>query len=288
MFIVTGATGQLGRAIVKKLVDRTPANQVVATCRDPNEATDLAALGVSVRQGDFDDPESLSHAFEGAKQVLIVSSNARAQGGDPQVQHQAAISAARDAGAERVIYTSQMAASATSAFPPMHDHAATEEMLHSCGMAWTALHHGFYGTSAIAMMGDACKTGLLETAVDGPITWTAHADLAEAAAIILTQKQYENGPTPPLTGSEALDFGDLANIASDFLKKPISRRIVTDDELRKKFTTQNVPPEVVDIVLGLYVAARNGEFSTVDPALEKMLGRRPITMRELMADSMVV
>jgi len=89
----------------------------------------LTALGVRVRHGDFEDPKSLQHAYEGATQLLMVSSNAGASGGDPRAQHRTAIDAARHVGARRIVYTSHMAASATSAFPPMHDHAATEAML---------------------------------------------------------------------------------------------------------------------------------------------------------------
>jgi NAD(P)H dehydrogenase (quinone) len=288
MIIVTGATGQLGRAIVQQLAARVPATQIGASARDPAKAAALAALGVRVRQGDFNDPASLQHAFEGASTVLIVSSNAAATGGDPLAQHRAAIAAARAAGAKRVVYTSHMAASATSAFPPARDHAATEEMLRQSGLPWTALRHGFYGASGLAMMGDALATGALETAADGKFSWAAHADLAEAAAIILAEIHQGHGwrwdgPTPPLTGAEALDFGDLAGIASALTGKSIVRTILTDDAMRAKIAARGAPPRAADMVLGLYTAARNGEFAAIDPLLERLLGRAPIRMRALMA-----
>ena len=188
MIIVTGATGHLGHAIVEKLVGRVPANRVGASVRDPDKAADLRALGVRVRGGNFEDPESLRHAFEGATQVLIVSSNARGSGGNPLVQHRSAIEVARAVGAGRIVYTSHMAASRSSVFPPAHDHAATEDMLHQSGLAWTALRHGFYAASGIMLMGDALETGVLEAPADGKVAWTAHADLAEAAAIILADE----------------------------------------------------------------------------------------------------
>ncbi len=284
MLIVTGSSGQLGHAIVERLVDRVPANRVGASTRDPRKAADLSALGVRVRQGDFNDPDSLRHAFEGATQVLIVSSNARSQGGDPLAQHRTAIEAARAAGAGRIVYTSHMAASVASAFPPMHDHAETEEMLRRSGMAWTALRHGFYGASGIAMMGDAMATGTIETAADGKFSWTAHADLAEAAAIILADEGRYDGPTPPLTGSQALDFADLAGIASEMRKKPVHRKILTDEAMRAKIAAGGAPARAVDMVMGLYIAARNGEFAAIDPTLERLLGRPPISMRDLMAE----
>src|SRR5687768_15452866 len=98
MIIVTGATGQLGRAVVQQLVARVPADQIGVSVREPTKAGELAALGVRVRRGDFTDPASLRHAFAGARQVLIVSSNARATGGDTLAQHRAAIEAARAVG----------------------------------------------------------------------------------------------------------------------------------------------------------------------------------------------
>ena len=71
MIIVTGATGHLGRLIVEKLVHLTPPNQVGVSVRDPRKAADLERLGVRIRHGDFNDPESMRHAFEGAAVSLL-------------------------------------------------------------------------------------------------------------------------------------------------------------------------------------------------------------------------
>jgi NAD(P)H dehydrogenase (quinone) len=283
MIIVTGATGQLGRAIVEKLVERVSPNQVGVSVRDPEKAADLTALGVRVRHGDFNDPESLRHAFEGATQVLIVSSNAGASGGDPLAQHRSAIEVARDVGVRRIVYTSHMAASDHSAFPPMLDHHATEEMLRQSGLAWTALRHGFYAESGVMLMGDALKTGVIEAPADGKVSWTAHADLAEAAAIILADEGRYDGPTPPLTGSHSLNFADLAAIASELLGSPVIRQTFMDEELRAKMAARGAPDRAANMALGLYIASRKGEFALVDPTLERLLGRPPVSMREVLA-----
>ena len=283
MIIVTGASGQLGRTIVEKLVERIPASQVGASVRDPKKASDLAALGVRVRQGDFDDPASLSDAFEGATQVLIVSSNAAASGGDPVAQHRAAIEAARAAGAGRIVYTSHMAASRVSLFPPMLTHAETEEMLGQSGLSWTALRNGFYASSGLFLMGDALKTGVIEAPADGKVSWTAHADLAEAAAILLADAGQYEGSTPPLTGSQALDLADFAAIASELQAQPVHRQIISDSDFQAKMAARGLPARVADISLGLYRASRQGEFAAVDPTLASLLGRSPITVRDLIA-----
>lgn len=281
MIIVTGATGQLGHAIVEKLIERVPASQVGVSVRDPAKAEALAARGVRVRRGDFAQPDSLAHAFAGATQVLLVSSNARGQGGDSLAQHRAAIAAARAAGARRIVYTSHMATNASSLFPPMHDHAATEEMLRQSGLAWTSLRNGFYAASVLLFMGDAFSTGALDAPTDGKVSWTAHADLAEAAAVILADEGRYDGPTPPLTGSEALDLAELAAIAANVLERPIQRRVVPDEALLAKMAARGAPAVVADIAVGFYRASRAGEFAAVDPTLERLLGRPPIRMREV-------
>jgi len=283
MIVVTGASGQLGHAIVEQLLRRFPAGRLGVSVRDENKVADLSARGVRVRRADFDDAPSLRQAFQGAEQVLIVSSNARAFGADPLVQHRAAIDAARSVGARRVLYTSHMAASDSSSFAPMHDHHATELLLRRSGLAWTALRNGFYAASGLAFMGNALQTGQLHAPLDGKVSWTAHADLAEAAAIILANEGRFDGPTPPLIGQRALDLADLAQLASDLLGRPVTRTLQSEDSLRERMSARGLPASVTDIALGFYAASRRGELAAVDPTLEELLGRPPIGMLELIA-----
>ncbi|WP_420594152.1 SDR family oxidoreductase [Deinococcus sp.] len=286
MIVVTGATGELGQIIVKQLASRVAPEQIGVSVRDPAKADDLAALGVRVRRGDFSDAASLPHAFEGATQVLLVSSNAAAHGGDPLAQHAAAIDAARAVGATRIVYTSQIAASPDSAFAPARDHAATEKMLADSGLAWTALRNGFYASSALGMMSWAFESGVMATPQDGKIVWTSHDDLGEAAAIILAGGGQYDGPTPALTGSQALDFSDLAALASEVLGRPVRHETYPDDQLAANMG--GLPAGAAKFLLGMYVASRAGEFAPADPTLEQLLGRPPITMREVMARKLAV
>lgn len=226
------------------------ADRIGVSVRDPSKANDLAARGVRVRRGDFGDSASLADAFEGVKQVLIVSSNAAAGGGDPLAQHRNAIRAAKAAGARRIVYTSHMGASANSAFPPMRGHAATEAML--------------------------------AAPADGKVSWTAHADLAAGAARILGHEGRFDGPTPPLTAGEALDLADIAAVLSKQTGRVIERRIVADDGHSARLAGFGLPRPAVDITLGLFRASRAHEFEAVDPTLAMLLSRQPTAMRDLL------
>jgi NAD(P)H dehydrogenase (quinone) len=277
MIIVTGATGQLGHAVVERLLERLPAGQIAVSVRDPGRAQDLAERGVAVRRGDFGEPSGLAGAFAGASQVLIVSGPA-----DP-APHRAAIEAAGAAHAKRILYTSHMGANPLSRFQPMPAHAETEQDLRASGIPFTSLRNGFYATSAIRLLAGALHTGRLAVPEDGPVSWTAHADLAEAAAIALTREGLLDGITPALTGPEALDFTGLAAIASELTGREITRVTVSDDEFTASLVSRGVPEAGATMLLGMFAASRDGEFAAVDPALAGLLGREPVTFREVLA-----
>lgn len=280
MIIVTGATGKLGAAIVKGLLKNLPPDQIGVSVRDPQKAHALQEQGVRVRKGDFADPESLPQAFEGASQVLIISSNSA--GANAVQQHRHAIEAARSAGVRRILYTSHMGASATSAFPPMRDHAETEEILQTSGVAFTSLRNGFYSDSGFMLMGNALETGKIVAPEDGPVSWTTHADLAEAAVIALTNDGCLDGLTPPLTASEALDLAAIAEVVSKLTGREITRVTVTNEEFRASMIARGTPEMRADMFIGLFVASRQGEFAATDPTLEGLLGRPAMPMQDFL------
>ena len=277
MFVLTGATGQLGSQIVEHLLERVPASTVGVSVRDPAKATSLAERGVRVRAGDFTDPAGLRHAFEGASQVLVVSAAIRGPGAADA--NRAAVDAALAVGAERILYTSHQAASADSLFAPQPTHAATEAHLAALGVPFVALRHGYYADSLRFFLGDAVATGLLVAPEDGPVSWTAHADLAAVDALALDEPGVLDGVTPPLTGAESLDLAAVAAELSEVLGRPVRRVVVSDEQWRESAVERGTPPAVADFMLGMYRAARRGEFDVTDPTLGTLLGRAPTPVR---------
>lgn len=281
MIIVTGGTGRLGAEIVERLLARVPVGDVGVSVRDPERAGGLAARGVRVRRGDFTDPASLEAAFEGATQVLIVSTN---QTGEAALaQHVAAVDAAHRAGAKRILYTSHQGAAQDSLFAPMPDHAETERYLAGRGTPFTALRNGFYAGTVEHLLGRALQAGELVAPADGPVSWTAHADLAEAAAVVLAQEGVFDGPTPPLTAPVAVDLEGVAAILSDLVGRPVRRVVVGDEEWVASLTAHGVPAAQADLLLGMFHASRRGEFAATGTDLERLIGHPATTLREVLA-----
>jgi uncharacterized protein YbjT (DUF2867 family) len=148
-------------------------------------------------------------------------------------------------------------------------------------VAFTSLRNGFYATTALQLLGDALETGELAAPEDGPVAWTAHPDLAEAAALALAGESLD-GVTPALTASEATDLDGVAAIASELTGRPIRRVVVPDAEYRAGLVARGVPEPAAGMLLGLFAASRHGEFARVDPALSRLIGRPPMTLRDVM------
>jgi uncharacterized protein YbjT (DUF2867 family) len=279
MIVITGASGKLGSLIVDRLLERVPAEQVGVSVRDPARADGLAARGVRVRQGDFAEPATLDAAFEGATQVLIVSVNAI--GPEKVAQHTGAVDAAYAAGAKRVLYTSHQGAGAASLFSPMVDHAATEEYLSGLGTPFTSLRNGYYADTIPVLFGQALETGELVAPADGPVSWTAHADLASAAARILTDGGFD-GPTPPLTAADVFDLEQVARVLGDVSGRRVRRVVVDDEQWQADMVARGVPEGRATLLLGMFLASRRGEFAATDPALEALLGRPATSLGEFL------
>jgi uncharacterized protein YbjT (DUF2867 family) len=281
MIIITGATGALNGATVGHLLERIPADRIGVSVRDVAKAQHLADRGVRVRRGSYDDPAALLNSFEGAAQVLLVSSS------DPHADqvalHRTAIETAVKAGAQRILYTSHQHTGLDSPFMPARVHAATEALLADSGAAWTSLRNGFYAHSLDWLLGPWRETGVIAAPADGPASWTDRADEAEAAAVILASQRPYDGPIT-LTADDAVTFGEIAEIASGLTGREILRVVMDDNEWVAGQVANGTPEVMARLTLGFFQAARDGRFAGTGPLLRDLLGREPRTVRDLLAE----
>ena len=76
MILVTGATGNLGKATINSLLNKgISASNIAALGRDESKSVELTSKGIEVRIGDYEDLESLKSAFQGVDKLLLISSS---------------------------------------------------------------------------------------------------------------------------------------------------------------------------------------------------------------------
>ena len=178
MIAITGATGQPGRRVIDSLLTRVSADEIVAIVRSPEKAQDLAAQGVRIRQGDYNDPASLVTALAGVERLLLISSS---EVGKRAAQHQAVIDAARKNALRFVAYTSLLHADRS---PPglAAEHRQTETALKASGLAYALLRNGWYTENYAASIPSALKfNAFTGAAAEGRIASATRQDYAEAA-----------------------------------------------------------------------------------------------------------
>ncbi|WP_406640066.1 NAD(P)H-binding protein [Amycolatopsis sp. WGS_07] len=278
MIVVTGATGGLGSATVEHLLKRVPADQIGVSVRDPAKAQHFADRGVRVRQGSYENP---GDSFTGAEQVLLISGNDPAA--DLVSLHKRAIEAAVEAGARRIIYTSQHGAAPDNPYGPSDLHLATEAILGDSGAAWTALRNGAYGPLD-QVLGPWQQTGQIAQPEDGPVPYTDRAEIAEATAALLAGGRSVDGPVT-LAAPTAVTFDDFARIASELTGRTINRVVLDDEQWVAEQIASGVPEQAARFMLTWYQATRAGFFAESGPLLAELLGREPRTVADRIAET---
>ena len=131
-------------------------------------------------------------------------------------------------------------------------------------------------------MGNWRETGVIAVPGDGPVSWTAREDAAEAAAVVLGSNGAYDG-TVTMTASAAPTFAELAKIASELLGRTVDFEIVAEEEWLAAQIAQGAPEFRARFLLGFYQAAARGDFGAVDPLLGTLLDREPRTVHGQLA-----
>jgi NAD(P)H dehydrogenase (quinone) len=276
MFVITGAGGALfGRPVLDQLRRLVPGAEIVAGTRDPGSVPELAAAGIKTLRVDFDDPGSLASAFAGATAVLINGTNYGTQAGRRGSQHAAAITAAAEAGVQRIVYTSWPDPDRYP-LPIMSDFAESEALLCSLSPDATILRTTYGLAQTVGRdVTTAAASGKLSAPVGRARTAPAHIDdLAEATARVLAADDHR-GRLYTLTAADSIDWTDLARLASKISGAPVEYLPVSDDQFTSEATAQGIPAGLSSILLGVYRAFRAGWTSTPTSHLATIPRRAP-------------
>lgn len=279
MIIVTGAAGQLGRLVIKNLLDKVPAETIVAAVRSPDKAEDLAAQGSVVRRADYDEPATLASAFEGGQKLLLISAS---EVGKRARQHQAVIDAARSAGIEEVVYTSLLHAD-SSPLGLAEEHVQTEEALKRSGLPHVILRNGWYTENYTASVPAALAHGaFIGSAGQGRISSASRADFAAAAAVVLAG----DGPRNriyELAGDNAYTLSELAAEVSRQSGKGVPYKDLPAPAYREALVEAGLPEGIADMLADSDAgAAQDGLFDD-SRQLSRLIGRPTTPLRDEVA-----
>ncbi|WP_375404319.1 SDR family oxidoreductase [uncultured Sphingomonas sp.] len=263
---VTGASGQLGRLALHALKTRTAGDEIIALVRTPGRITDAK---VSERAFDYDNATTLATALAGVDTLAFISSS---EIGKRVAQHRNVIEAARDAGVERIVYTSVLHAD-TSPLSVATEHVPTEAAIRASGLPYTILRNGWYtenymGSVAPALANDAW----IGSSGAGRISAASRADYAEALAVVATADGH-NGAVYELAGDDAFTLADLAAELSRQIGRDIPYRDLPEAEYAAALTAAGVPGPFARTLAGWEVDASHDALFDQGRQLSSLIGR---------------
>lgn len=262
---VTGATGAIGGRVARRLAERGVPQRLIV--RDPSSAPDLPAA-IAVRASSYSDAPAMRAALDGIHTLFLVSGR---EDEDRLSQHLAAVSAAHDAGVERVVYLSFVSAAPDATFTFARHHYHTEQAIDAAIPHWTSLRSNLYADFVPYFTG---KDGVIRgPAGDGKVGWVPRDDIADVAVAVMLSGDEHDHQTYTTTGARALSAEETAAVLSDVTGRAITFHDETIDEayeLRRPF---GAPDWEVEGWVTTYLAIANGEMDVVTDTVPRILGR---------------
>ncbi|MGK5632801.1 NAD(P)H-binding protein [Streptomyces sp. URMC 123] len=191
MILVTGATGNVGRALLEEL-HAYGAGPLRALTR--NAARASFPDGVEAVEGDFADTASLKAALEGVRSLFLVT---RMGGTDAEI-----VEAARQAGVDHVVLVSSITAATHPHLVPAQENLAIEQILKDSGMEWTILRPTQFASNTL-WWAEPIREGrpVRVPFADIGLPTIHPADIGSVARVALTEPGHR-GMTYTLTGPE--------------------------------------------------------------------------------------
>jgi uncharacterized protein YbjT (DUF2867 family) len=264
VILVSGSTGNVGRELVRALVDRgVPVRALARRDGGPIEGAERVV-------GDLDHPESLRPALKGVTGLFLLPGYRDMPG---------ILATALDAGVSRVVQLSGSSAGSGDTSNAITTYMTrTEEAVRNAGLPWTILRPFGFMTNALEWAqqlraGDVVRAPFagVRVAVIDP------ADIAAVAAAALLEDGHA-GRVYPLSGPESLLPADRVRILGEVLGRDLRFEGQPDDEAWTDMTAR-MPEEYVRAFFDFYVDGSLDE-SPVLPTVQEVTGRQPRTFAD--------
>jgi len=277
MILVTGASGTVGKAVLKE-VARSGAKHR-AMYRSPDEAA-KAPAGTSTVIGDFAKKETLAAALRDVESVYLVCSPIP----DLSQLEGNMIEASVAAAVRHIVLSSALGAGDyAKSFPSWH--RKVEDKLKGTGISFTILRPNSFHQNVLTYFAPSIRAqdAFYSSMSNARVSFLDVRDIAVVAARALPGGEH-SGKTYELNGPEALTYAELAQKISKHAGRPVQYVDIPAQAQRKAMLDQGMPVWQVDALLELQGYYTSGKGGAVDPLLQNLLGHPPTTMDRFLAE----
>jgi len=277
MILVTGASGTVGKAVLKEVAGNGAKHR--AMYRSLDEAA-KAPAGTATVIADFAKKESLASALRGVDTVYLVCSPIPDL---PQLEGNM-LEASVAAGVTHIVLSSALGAGDyAKSFPSWH--RKVEDKLKGIGISFTILRPNSFHQNVLTYFAPSIRAqgAFYSSMGNARVSFLDVRDIAAVAARVLSGGEHR-GKTYELNGPEALTYADVAEKISRHAGRAVQYVDIPADAQRKAMLDQGMPVWQVDALLELQEYYTSGKGGGVDSLLKNLLGRPPITMDRFLAE----
>ncbi|MFI6008032.1 NAD(P)H-binding protein [Streptomyces sp. NPDC051243] len=272
MILVTGATGNIGSALLTEL-KLAGAAPVRGLTRDAARAS--FPEGIEAVEGDLTRADSLTAALEGARSLFLLSG----MGAEAEI-----LSAARRAGVEHVVLVSSITVETHPHLPAAGENLAVERLLKDSGMAWTVLRPTQFASNTLWWAREIREGGVVRAPyADIGLPAIHPADIAAVARAALTGPGHR-GRTYVLTGPERVTVREQVAAIGAVLGREVPFVEIGRQEAHRQLASL-MGDETADAVLDLMGGDVNDELLTVHDTVFRVTGSVARSFRQWASDN---
>ncbi len=267
---ITGATGALGGRVARRIAESRIAQRLVV--RDLATAPTLAGA-IPIAAPSYGDTAALRDALIGVRTLFLMSAR---ETDDRLQQHHSAVEAAADAGVQRIVYLSFLAAAPAATFTLARQHYATEELIRETGMRYTFLRSSVYADLVPFIVGDDLV--MRGPAGTGRVAFVSREDISRVVSAVLLAEDEHDGQTYDDTGPESISMAETAEILGRVINREVIYRNETVDEAWESRRESGASDWQVEGWITSYIAIAMGEMDIVSDAVEKITGEPALAL----------
>lgn len=273
--LVTGATGAIGKALIKDLQEKNIA--FLAGTRNVEESKAKLGSSEELVSFSFDNPATFEAATAGVDKVFLLGP-AMVLEMDHLINP--FLDFLKSKGILRVVYLSALKSDQMG--PDMTFHLKTEAKLANDGFDYTILRASFFAQNFKNYEWEnITQRGItLATAGDGKVGFIDVADIAAVASAVLSEEGHSK-KTYELTGPEALSYFDAATILSEVTGKTIVYPQPSPEQYVTILKEAGAPDFVATYMNSVYSVIANHHVGFTTNDVEKVTGRKPNTLKSV-------
>jgi NAD(P)H dehydrogenase (quinone) len=275
--LISGATGDTGRAAVREAIALGLGVRAMVHNRDARSEA-LETLGAEVVFGDLLEIDTVRAAMEGTNAAYLVWPVA------PGLIHVTVnfAQAAKEAGVSTVINLSQRSANRFSTSHSCRDSFIAEQVLNWSGLPVIHLRPTYFLEWLLyPWQLPYLRQGILRMPVGkGRHSPIAADDQGRVIAALLKSPDGHVGKTIPISGPVEMDHEQIAAELTEALGRKIVFQDLPIAEYCRSLEAMGVPPYIVQHLGGAMDDYQHGSMSGADNNVEKLTGRRSMTVGE--------